>query len=250
MTRPAFLDNLKSQREEIKAAIAAGKCIVYGYLRAKDSGTAKAGTLYYVGISKSDPYRPYGRHKRTSSRSHDVFLPKNDALIRLLAVVDSPAEMYAKEKAFIARYGRKSIDKDGLLLNLSEGGESGSVGHVWSEESKRQASISHRNSVKSQQIHLQRSFQCADDLGVSRSEFMQLSLSQRAVLRNSIRNYGIDPAEALARIHAPSKTDLAVKRYNVSLRYWKSLDRRERDLIKDRFSRGWRGDELLQGIAA
>ena len=49
MTRPAFLDNLKSQRAEIKAAIDAGKCIVYGYLRSKDSGTAKAGTLYYVG---------------------------------------------------------------------------------------------------------------------------------------------------------------------------------------------------------
>ena len=250
MARPKFLDNLKSQREEIKAAIAAGKCIVYGYLRAKDSGTAKAGTLYYVGVSQSDAYRPYKRHKRTSSKSHDIFVPKNTALIRLLAVVDSPAEMYAKEKALIAHYGRKYIHENGLLLNSSEGGESGSAGHVWSEESKRQASISHKNSAKNRQRQLQRSLQCADDLGVSRDEFMQLSLSQRCVLRTTIRRYGINPAEALARIHAPSKTDLAVKRYNVSLRYWKSLDRRERDLIKDRFRRGWRGDELLQGIAA
>lgn len=250
MTRPAFLDNLKSQREEIKAAIAAGKCIVYGYLRAKDSGTAKAGTLYYVGVSKSNPYRPYSRHKRTALRSHDVFVPKNEALIRLLAVVNNPAEMYAKEKALIARYGRKYIDKDGLLLNLSEGGESGSVGHVWSEGSKRQASISYQNSVKNKQRQLQRSLQCADDLGVPRKEFMQLSLSQRCVLRTSIRKWGFGPVEALARVHAPSKTDLAVKRYNVSLRYWKSLDTRERNLIKDRFRRGWRGDDLLQGIAA
>ena len=57
-----------SQRKKISAAIAAGKHIVYGYVRAKDSGTAKAGTLYYVGIA-SHAKRPFAPHKRHGIKS-------------------------------------------------------------------------------------------------------------------------------------------------------------------------------------
>ena len=56
---------------------------VYGYLRAKTSKTAKAGTPYYVGIG-SNPDRAYQRHFRGNAAG--VKVPADRSLVVLMGV--------------------------------------------------------------------------------------------------------------------------------------------------------------------
>ena len=125
------IERLKSQKEEMKRNAEGEAYIVYGYLRAKDSGTGKAGSPYYVGIGNSHK-RAFATHYRmrdgAARRYGSVPVPKNEALVRQFGVFKTKEEAAAREQALIARFGRKGIDKDGILLNRSIGGEHGSIG--------------------------------------------------------------------------------------------------------------------------
>lgn len=85
MARTPLLQKLRSQRDEMKAATGAGLTIVYGYLRAKDSGAGKAGSPYYIGIGNSYT-RAYKSHVRGRGCAHSVPVPKNEALVRQFGV--------------------------------------------------------------------------------------------------------------------------------------------------------------------
>jgi hypothetical protein len=123
------INRLKSQKEEMKRNSEGEAHIVYGYLRAKDSGTGKAGSPYYIGIGNS--------YARAFNKNHAVPLPKNEALIRQLGVFKTRAEAAAREQALIAQYGRKGMDPGGTLLNRSAGGDASGYGSRRTEQQKR-----------------------------------------------------------------------------------------------------------------
>lgn len=121
---------LTSQRELVEKLIKEGKHIVYCYLRSKTSKTSPSGTPYYIGIA-SIAERPYMRHewKDSTGRKRSIPVPKDEALIRIMDVLETRQDAQQREQFFISWYGRRLIDESGILLNRSSGGESGSYGN-------------------------------------------------------------------------------------------------------------------------
>ena len=121
---------LRTQKHLVEKHIAEGKHILYCYLRAKSSKTSGLGTPYYIGIA-SLAERPYMRHewRDSTGRRRSVPVPKEEALIRIVDVLETREDAQQREQFFIAWYGRRLIDEGGILLNRSSGGESGSYGN-------------------------------------------------------------------------------------------------------------------------
>jgi predicted GIY-YIG superfamily endonuclease len=124
-----FLETLSSQQNLIALKTKEGLFIVYGYLRSKGSKTAVAGMPYYIGIA-TNKARPYAPHTRGSSSKpfHEVPVPTDKRLIRFFGGFPTREEACLREIYLIARYGRKHIDENGILLNRSLGGELGAYG--------------------------------------------------------------------------------------------------------------------------
>ncbi len=81
---------------------------VYAYLRESD------GTPYYIGKGKGN--RAFNKHDNISipkNKSNIIFLEKNLTEIGALAI----------ERRMIEWYGRKGIDKQGILRNTTTGGD-------------------------------------------------------------------------------------------------------------------------------
>lgn len=107
------------------------KFYVYAYIRSKDSGTAKAGTPYYIG--KGQGRRAYQKHtgmaKTPKDKSKIIFIETNLTEVGSLAI----------ERRLIRWFGKKS-DGNGILLNLADGGEGGG-GAVVTEEFRNKMKI-------------------------------------------------------------------------------------------------------------
>jgi len=114
---------LRTQKHLVEKHIAEGKHILYCYLRAKSSKTSGLGTPYYIGIA-SLAERPYMRHewRDSTGRRRSVPVPKEEALIRIVDVLETREDAQQREQFFIAWYGRRLIDEGGILLNRSSGG--------------------------------------------------------------------------------------------------------------------------------
>lgn len=84
------------------------KYYVYAYLRASNN------TPYYIGK---------GFGKRAYSKQHKVSVPKDKTKIVFLETNLSDVGACALERRYIRWYGRKGIDPNGILHNISEGGE-------------------------------------------------------------------------------------------------------------------------------
>jgi hypothetical protein len=204
------ISKLKSQKELMKKNSEGEAHIVYGYLRAKDSGTAKAGTPYYVGVGNSHA-RAFQRHARggKSRRFHDVPVPKNEALVRQFGVFPNRAAAAKREQELIARYGRKGLDDKGILLNRTLGGE-GATGFRLSQK-QRQAISEKAKGRKLSDAHKKK-------LEAARIANVQKTQAQTA------------------------------KRYGIDLTVLKNMSKEELQLVRSRFHRGYKGKELLKGI--
>ena len=89
---------------------------VYFYLRSKDSQTAKTGTPYYVGK---------GKKKRAWENHYNVSVPKDTSKIIIVEQELTELQAFMLERYYIRWFGRKGIDKTGILLNITEGGSGG-----------------------------------------------------------------------------------------------------------------------------
>ena len=223
MTSPAFLKNLRSQREEIKAVISSGGVVVYGYIREKTSGTAKAGTLYYVGIASTSS-RPYDRHTRGSAgacRLHDVPVPRDHARIRLLSSFQLRAEAEDLEKALILRFGRKGYETAGILLNRTTGGE-GTCGH-------RNWTLLRQSSNKT---------------GIPLSLWTEMDENQR---KNILGMFDRGERNIDVFLGKVTRTSLdSAEKYEVSVEFWDSLDRNQKENAGLWYRKGFRGMAIFQ----
>ena len=124
------IKSLRSQKQLVQHLIAEGFHLIYCYLRSKDSKTARLGTPYYIGIA-SIAQRPYMKHewKDANGRRRMVPVPKDEALIRIMDVLETRHEALQREQYFIALYGRRFINPCGILINRGAGGGSGSYGN-------------------------------------------------------------------------------------------------------------------------
>lgn len=87
---------------------------VYFYLRSKDSETARAGTPYYIG--KGCKNRAWNKHC-------NVPVPKDKSKIILVKEELTELQAFILERYYIKWFGRKGIDENGVLRNITEGGE-------------------------------------------------------------------------------------------------------------------------------
>ena len=237
MTCPAFLDNLKSQRAEIKAAIDAGKCIVYGYLRAKTSVRGKAGSPYYIGIASRHD-RPYERHRRGSKQNslHDVPVPRDESRVRVFGVFESREIASVREICLIAKYGRQRLDPAGKLLNRTVGGDNGVLGVTHSKKIRERMSQS-REPQK---------LQAADRYGVPHKAWLALSFAERnkVRLRHKGGRRGEDLLVGLTNGAKPVQKDTANK-YGVPLDWYLSLSKAELKRFSGLALNGSRGSDLM-----
>jgi hypothetical protein len=236
--------------------------IVYGYLRAKDSGTGKAGSPYYVGIGNSHT-RAFQQHTRggKSSKMHNVPVPKNEALVRQFGVFKTRAEAAAREQALIAQYGRKGLDPGGTLLNRTLGGE-GALGSKRTAAQKRRIGDSSRGrqwtaEQKARHAAAQqgvkrttRTANVAAKLGVDPDFYSNATPAERRLIRERISS-GVSPVEAVKNLDRAGKgpgyraQQDAAKRYGISIEKMQSLDYNQRQLANNRYNQGLRGDALF-----
>lgn len=101
---------------------------VYMYLRESDN------TPYYVGKGKGN--RAYDKHGR-------IRLPSDKSKIVILKSDLSNDQACDIERELIAQFGRKNIDDNGVLHNLTEGGDGGDT----SQSPNYKAAIAKRNQV-------------------------------------------------------------------------------------------------------
>jgi hypothetical protein len=263
------IERLKSQKEEMKRNAEGEAHIVYGYLRAKDSGTGKAGSPYYVGIGNSHT-RAFERHKRgaNSNRYRDVPVPKNEALVRQFGVFKTRAEAAAREQALIAHFGRKGIDPGGTLLNRTLGGD-GSLGLKPNTETRAKISAASRGRVHSAETRakigaankaapenyvqrgVSRRLGSAAKYGIDPDKFLALSAKQRGLVMTRYAS-GKRGDELLRHIDDNSGVNpqliASAEKYGATLDQWLSFSTKQRVMVATRYSRGKRGADLLKGL--
>ena len=99
------------------------------------------GEVFYVGLSlKNDPKhgRAYSRGDRRNTHWKNI-VNNTEYEVHIIEDNLTPDEAIAKEKEYIALYGRKDLGL-GTLCNFTDGGESGTLGHRHTEEWKKNAS--------------------------------------------------------------------------------------------------------------
>lgn len=238
----SLLGRLRSQRDLMRGSVQGGAHLVYGYLRAKDSGTAKAGTPYYIGIANNSrrPFRPHLRGGRVR-RFLDVPVPTDDRLVRLFGCFATRAEAAKREQQLIARYGRKGLDRGGILLNRTLGGDTGTLGVPCPPERKARIAAKHARRVQV----------AAEKHGFTREQWLALSPLERQVTatrhwrrqrrKAEVVATGIDGSNLARGREAAAK-------YEIPIEQWLSLPAQARKNIYKRYKLGHRGVSLLLGL--
>jgi hypothetical protein len=133
-----------NQREE-------GKYYVYGHY------TQDTGVLFYIGVgtvlSKSNKEKSkYSRayHSKNRNKFWNSVVNKHGVKIKILSYWDSKEDSLKEEAKLVEQYGRRCMNQ-GILVNISSGGEVGPIGRTFtmSEEQKKRLS-----EIKSTELHI------------------------------------------------------------------------------------------------
>jgi len=88
--------------------------------------------VFYIGIG-SNKYRPTNFSERNPIWKHYV-KKHGEPIVEIVHSNLTKEEACCLEIKYIKQYGRKNTDPNGILVNISEGGESGSKGYKLSPE--------------------------------------------------------------------------------------------------------------------
>ena len=246
------ISQLKSQKELMKKSSEGEQQIVYGYLRAKDSGTGKAGSPYYVGIANRYT-RAFERHARggASRKFHDVPVPKDESLVRQFGVFPSRAAAAKREQELIARYGRKGLDEKGILLNRSIGGDQSALG---AKRTKAQiARMTANRDYKA--IARTKMAKIAVELGIDPGTYLEMPYRQREAMKAWVKaKKGRTAQDYLDWVAGGSKKDQSLRalsqgwaeKVGLTNDQWLAIPDKERANIARRYQKGLRGPALFR----
>ena len=223
-------------------AVAAKGAYVYCYLR-------HDGRPYYVGIaSKGQSYRPFERHSCKAPK-------QNRQLARVMRSGLTLETARQWERFYIARYGRKGYEADGILLNQSEGGEGGTAGIKWSREviEKRAAACrgkTHRKRTpeeneanRQRQLGTKQSAETRAKRSAS-SRGHKKSLETRA--RMSAAQMGKIRTEVSKYNQAKANAKATCEKLGVEVDCYLAWSRVEKQRVNRAFEKGLRGEWLLR----
>jgi len=103
--------------------------------------------VFYVGIGsvKSRPYN-FGERNPIWKR----YVEKHgDPTVKLVHENLTKSQACEMEINYIKQFGRKNVDPNGMLVNISEGGEGGNKGIVWTEDQNKRRSQSNKGKKRS-----------------------------------------------------------------------------------------------------
>lgn len=107
---------------------------------------------FYIGIS-SNLKRPYNFSERNPIWKR--YVEKHGSpIVEILYKNLTKDEVHLLEQELIKKYGRKSKNPSGLLVNISEGGDGGSKGVKWSVEQNKKRSESLKGKKHSQETKI------------------------------------------------------------------------------------------------
>ena len=233
--RPDRIRLMNLQPVDFKAVAAKG-CFVYCYLRTN-------GSPYYIGIS-SNAERPF-RLKKPKTKNIIRPIPDRPELVRVLRSGLSWEESQQWECFYIARYGRKDLGT-GILRNRTAGGDG------CKDHGPNALRLMREGGKRSSQINRELEFAAsAKRYGVSVEFWSSLTREERQLVcrRNAAgvtgsdlfafeKNLGLETARK-GRIQA------SAAKYGVTVEYWESLSKEERDLVHSRYAQGVRGERLF-----
>lgn len=171
---------------------------VYVYYRPDD------GRPFYIGKGHGKRYlqhltdKPeYCHNKRLTGTIRNYLSEGSKPHIEIYANELTEDEALALEIELIKKYGRKGIDPDGILMNISEGGEKtgpakGSIGRPHTEESKRKSSETKKKKFASgETVAWNKGMQMSEEFGKrireTRTEKSRIAASQNAKKAHSAR---------------------------------------------------------------
>lgn len=95
--------------------------------------------IFYVGIGVNKrAWEKHARNKHWRNYVGKYGFP----VIEIVKNNLTKKEACVLEQEYIKKYGRINIDKDGILVNKSEGGEGGTYGYKWNRTKEQKAKIS------------------------------------------------------------------------------------------------------------
>lgn len=111
--------------------------------------------LFYIGIGTNK--RAWDFISGRNSHYRNYIKKYGDPIVDIIKENLTKEEACSLEMEFIAKYGRKGIEPDGMLLNKSIGGEITALGNKFTEEQKLKIKNSHLGKKQSEETKLKRS---------------------------------------------------------------------------------------------
>lgn len=209
-------------------------------------------------------------HSRGTTRSkfHDVPVPADKSLVRLMGIFATKKEALQRETFFICHYGRKGIDVGGVLLNRSLYGRGGSIWRkapmrmgislsVWASigrVEKNRARDRFDRGIRGEAELLAPVVAQWEEMGINESTWHAMDKAAKARVYSRFNRGVTDPALLLAQLTPESarlaasratRQEQAAARYGIAPERWATFSRLERRSIQQRYSRGVRGDALF-----
>lgn len=214
-------------------AVAAKGAYVYCYLR-------ENGTPYYVGIASQ------GQHRRPFERHSCKAPTRQRHLARVMRSSLTWEEACQWERFYIKRYGRKDLGT-GILLNKTDGGE-GSLNPSTEARMKMGANRGKELTAET------KAKMSAVRKGVTKTEEHRKKIGQsqkgKEISLATRTKLSAPKSEAHKAKLSEIKTRQGAEALGLPFETYSLLSVQQRDLLRKRYSRGKRGEDLVAGILA
>lgn len=187
-------------------------------------------------------------------------------------------EAQAWEQFYIAHYGRKD-NGTGILRNQTDGGETGGLGRVWteemrkrhseinkgrtlSEEAKAKISAANKGNFTSEQrealkpVWQKLGTEQAEKMGVDVDAYLSLPQAKKKVVIDRFKYGGFKPEDLMKDLDGENRYEraglrqklAAAEKYGIDPEVYLALSDKHRQKVAFRYHDGWRGERLTQHL--